>query len=71
MKTASKNMKISARRMRKEHLLGALVPDEVARKVKAKVLTDDSSIRELVLRGLMMQGVDIPEDTIRDRRRAD
>ena len=47
----------------------AVVPVSVARALAVKAAMEDTTVRDLILRGLAAIGLDVPEDECRDRRR--
>ena len=47
----------------------AIVPVSVARALAIRAATEDTTVRDLILRGLAAIGVDVPEHECRDRRR--
>lgn len=47
----------------------AIVPVSVARALAVRAAMEDTTVRDLILRGLSAIGIDVPEDECRDRRR--
>ena len=47
----------------------AIVPVSVARALAIRAATEDTTVRDLILRGLAAIGLDVPEHECRDRRR--